>query len=121
MADSHRSCRIVRAAIIQHLYGIIPLQRTAKEISLNVACRWFLGYSLLESTSHFTTLSYNFCHRFTEETVEQVFNWILNEINKAGYLSPEAVFIEAKHIKANTNMKKAVRKAIPEASKVYSE
>ena len=46
---------------------------------------------------HFTTLSNNFCHRFTEETVERVFNWILSEINKAGYLSPEAVFIDGTH------------------------
>ena len=50
-----------------------------------------------------------------------MFNWILSEINKAGYLSPEAVFIDGTHIKANANMKKAVKKAIPEAAKVYGE
>ena len=110
-----------KTAIIQHLYGISSLRRTAEEISLNVAYRWFLGYSLMERTPHFTTLSNNFCHRFTEETVERVFNWILSEINKAGYLSPEAVFIDGTHIKANANMKKAVKKAIPEAAKVYGE
>lgn len=112
---------LFKIAIIQHLYGISSLRRTADEISLNVAYRWFLGYSLSERTPHFTTLSNNFCHRFTEETVEQVFNWILAEINKAGYLSPEAVFIDGTHIKANANMKKAVKKAIPEAAKVYGE
>lgn len=112
---------LFKIAIIQHLYGISSLRRTADEISLNVAYRWFLGYSLSERTPHFTTLSKNFCHRFTEETVERVFNWILSEINKAGYLSPEAVFIDGTHIKANANMKKAVKKAIPEAAKVYGE
>lgn len=88
---------LFKAAIIQHLYGISSLRRTAEEISLNVACKWFLGCSLLERTPHFTSLSNNFCLRFTDETVERVFNWILNEINKAGYLSPEAVFIDATH------------------------
>ncbi len=112
---------LFKTAIIQHLYGISSLRRTAEEISLNVAYRWFLGYSLMERTPHFTTLSNNFCHRFTEETVERVFNWILSEINKAGCLSPEAVFIDGTHIKANANMKKAVKKAIPEAAKVYGE
>ena len=97
---------LFKAAIIQHLYGISSLRRTAEEISLNIAYRWFLGYSLMERTPHFTTLSNNFCHRFTEETVERVFNWILDEINNAGYLSTEAVFIDGTHIKANANIKK---------------
>ena len=112
---------LFKIAMIQHLYGLSSLRRTAEEVSLNIAYRWFIGYSLSERTPHFTTLSNNFCHRFTEETVERVFNWILNEINKAGYLSPEAVFIDGTHIKANANMKKAVKKAIPEAAKTYGE
>ena len=112
---------LFKTAIIQHIYGIPSLRRTAEEISLNIAYRWFLGYSLTEKTPHFSTFSYNFSHRFTEEVVQQVFDWILNEINEAGYLSPEAVFIDGTHIKANANMKKAIRKAVPEASKIYSE
>ena len=81
---------------------IPSLRRTAEEISLNIAYRWFLGYSLTDKTPHFSTFSYNFSHRFTEEVVQQIFNWILNEINDAGYLSPEAVFIDGTHIKART-------------------
>ena len=112
---------LFKIAIIQHLYGIPSLRKTADEISLNVAYRWFIGYSLSERTPHFTTLSNNFCHRFTEETVDLVFNWILSEINKAGYLAPEAVFIDGTHIKANANINKVVKKAIPEAARVYGE
>lgn len=112
---------LFKTAIIQHLYGISSLRKTADEISINVAYRWFLGYSLTERTPHFTTLSNNFCHRFTEETVERVFDWILGEINNAGYLAGEAVFIDGTHIKASANLKKAVKKAIPEAAKVYGE
>ena len=112
---------LFKAAMIQHIYGIPSLRRTAEEISLNIAYRWFLGYSLTEKTPHFSTFSYNFSHRFTEEVVQQIFNWILNEINDAGYLSPEAVFIDGTHIKANANMKKAIRRAVPEASRIYSE
>lgn len=108
---------LFKIAIIQHLYRISSLRRTADEISLNVAYRWFLGYSLSERTPHFTTLSNNFCHWFTEKTVERVFNWILSEINKAGYLSPEAVFIDGTHIKANANMKKRSRKPFPRLPK----
>ena len=63
--------------------------------------RWFLGYTLQEETPHFSTVSYNFRHRFTAETVDQVFAWILEEVGQAGYLLPKAVFIDGTHIKAS--------------------
>lgn len=74
-----------------------------------------------ESTPHFSTISYNFKHRFTPETIERIFYWILDEINGAGYLSPEAVFVDGTHIKANANIKKVVKKAVPKAAKIYEE
>ena len=76
---------LFKIVLIQHLYGLPSLQRTAEEVSLNNAYRWFLGYSLQEETPHFSTVSYNFRHRFTEETVDQVFRWILEEVAQAGY------------------------------------
>ena len=87
---------------------------------MNVAYRWYLGYTLQEETPHFSTVSYNFRHRFTEETVDQVFRWILEEVAEAGYLSPRAVFIDGTHIKANANTKKQVKVQIPAASKHYA-
>ena len=81
----------------------------------------FLGYTLQEETPHFSTVSYNFRHRFTEETVDQVFRWILEEVAEAGYLSPKAVFIDGTHIKANANTKKQVKVRIPAASRHYAK
>ena len=107
--------------LIQHLYGVPSLRRTADEISTNICCRWFLGYTLQEETSHFSTVSYNFRHRFTAETVDQVFAWILEEVAEAGYLSSKAVFIDGTHIKTNANTKKRVKAAIPAASKHYAK
>ncbi len=112
---------LFKMALIQHLYGLPSLRRTDEEVNLNVAYRWFLGYTLQEETPHFSTLSYNFRHRFTEETIEQVFTWILKEVAEAGYLSPSAVFVDGTHIKANANTKKQVKKEIPVASKRYAK
>ena len=112
---------LFKMVLIQHLYGLSSLRRTAEEVSLNVAYRWFLGYGLQEETPHFSTVSYNFRHRFTAETVDRIFTWILNEIAEAGYLSPKAVFIDGTHIKANANTKKAVKEQIPAASKHYAK
>lgn len=112
---------LIKMALIKHLYGLISLRRTTSEISMNVAYRWFLGYTMNEQIPHFSTISYNFKHRFTPETVEKIFTWILSEANEAGCIEPEAVFIDGTHIKANANFKKRIKERIPEAAKIYSE
>ena len=53
--------------------------------------------------------------------IEGVFRWILEEVARAGCLSPEVVFADGTHIKANANPKKQVKKAIPMAAKHYQE
>ena len=108
---------LFKMVLIQHLYGLPSLRRIAEEISLNNAYRWFLGYRLQEETPHFSTVSYNFRHRFTEETVDQIFRWILEEVAETGYLSPRAVFIDGTHIKTNANTKKQIKVQVPAASK----
>ena len=112
---------LFKMVMIQHLFGIRSLRRVADEVSMNVAYRWFLGYSLNESTPHFSTLSYNFRNRFNGDTVDKVFNWILDEIAKAGYLNPEAVFIDGTHIKANANKNKKIKEQVPVAAKRYAD
>ena len=112
---------LFKMVLIQHLYGLHSLRRTADEISLNVAYRWFPGYTLQEETPHFSTVSYNFRHRFTAETADKVFAWILSEVAEAGYLSPRAVFIDGTHIKANASTKKQAKEQIPAAARHYAK
>ena len=112
---------LFKMVLIQHLYGLPSLRRTADEVSANINYRWFLGYTLQEETPHFSTVSYNFRHRFTEDTVNRVFTWILSEVADAGYLSPKAVFIDGTHIKASANTKKRIKEQVPAASKHYAK
>ena len=104
---------LFKMVIIQHLYDLTSLRRTAEEVSLNVAYRWFLGYRLQEETPHFSTVSYNFRHRFTSETVDQIFSLFLMQIVDAGYVAPGVVFVDGTHIKANANTKKAIKVEVP--------
>ena len=39
---------LFKMVIIQHLYGIPSLRRTVEEIKMNVAYRWFLGYTMAD-------------------------------------------------------------------------
>lgn len=112
---------LFKLVLIQHLFGIRSLRQTLRDVEVNVAYRWFLGYTMSQTLPHFATVSYAFRHRFTEEVIERVFRWVLYEIERAGYLSPEVVFIDGTHIKANANLKKHVKKSIPKAARQYRE
>ena len=46
-----------------------------RDAKVNVAYRWFLGYTMSQSLPHFATISYAFCHRFTAEVIG-VFRWM---------------------------------------------
>jgi transposase len=109
---------LFKMVLIQHLYGLSSLRRTAEEVSFNIAYRWFLGYRLQENTPHFSTISYNFRHRFTSETVDQIFNWILMEMVEAGYVAPGVVFVDGTHIKANANIHRKIKQKVPVAAAV---
>ena len=65
-----------------------------------MAYRWFIGYPLNEQVPHFSTVSYNFRHRFNTASVEYIFRWVLKAAADEGYLDTEAIFVDGTHIKA---------------------
>ena len=67
---------LFKQVLLQHLDGNASLRGTLCRAQTDIAYRWFLRYTLSEELPHFSTVSYNFLHRFTEETIEAVFRWI---------------------------------------------
>ena len=110
---------LFKMVLIQHIYGLPSLRQTARDVQLNIAYRWFLGYNLNEDIPHFATVSYNFRHRFGAEIIEAVFEWILSEASREGFLSPEVVFVDATHVKANANVNKKHKALIPQTARSY--
>ena len=48
---------LFKMVLIQHLYGIRSLRQTMKDAEVNVAYRWFLGYTMSQPLPHFATIS----------------------------------------------------------------
>lgn len=111
---------LFKIVLIQHIYGITSLRRALEEVNMNIAYRWFLRYSLSDAVPHFSTVSYNFCHRYDDKVVETIFRWILKKAAEEGYLDTDAIFIDGTHIKASANIKKKARKMAPKEAKRYA-
>lgn len=112
---------LIKMVLIQHLFGIPSLRQTYREIQVNLAYRWFLGYGLLDEIPHFATVSYAFCKRFPEELTEEIFEHILNKAINNRMVDPSIVFIDGTHIKASANKKKYQKEKVAKAAKIYAE
>ena len=56
---------LFKIVLLQHLDGMMSLRGTLRRAETDIAYRWFLGYTFNEELPHFSTVSYNFRHRFT--------------------------------------------------------
>ena len=112
---------LIKMVLIQHLFGIASLRQTYREIQVNLAYRWFLGYGLLEEIPHFATVSYAFCQRFPEELTQEIFEHILNKALNNRMVDPRTVYIDGTHIKASANKKKFQKEQVAKTAKVYSK
>jgi transposase len=111
---------LIKMVLIQHLFGIPSLRQTHRDIHVNVAYRWFLGYNLLESIPHFATVSYAFCKRFPAELAEEIFAHILQKAVNNHMVDTSAIFIDGTHIKASANKKKYQKEQVKKAAKIYA-
>lgn len=112
---------LIKIPFIQYLYGIRSMRQTIKEIEVNVAYRWFLGLEMLDSVPHFSTFGKNYTRRFKDtDLFDQIFQRILEECYKFKLIDPTEVFVDATHVKARANSKKA-RKRIAEQEALFFE
>lgn len=96
------------------------MRQTIKEIEVNVAFRWFLGLGLTDKVPHFSTFSKNYVRRFKDMDIfEQIFSRILDECIKHGLVDPRAVFVDATHVKACANSKKATTEIVKQEAMFY--
>ncbi|NYE56631.1 transposase [Carboxydothermus ferrireducens DSM 11255] len=78
---------LVKLLMLQVLYGIRSMRQTIKEVEVNVAYRWFLGYGLQEKIPHFSTFGKNYERRFKESDLfDAIFERVLTEAIECGFM-----------------------------------
>lgn len=113
---------LFKIILIQYIFGIRSMRQTIKDIEVNVAYRWFLGYGLLESIPHFTTFGKNYSRRFADTDIfEKIFERILDEAINCGFVDTTEVFVDATHIKACANNKKYTNEVVKKEAKHYQD
>ncbi len=113
---------LFKIVFIQILFGIRSMRQTIKEIEVNMAYRWFIGYDIGEAIPHFSTFGKNYSRRFKDTDVfQRIFEHILQEAVQCGFIDASAVFIDGTHIKASANKRKATAAVIEKQAKNYQK
>lgn len=111
---------LVKIVLLQYMFGIRSIRQTIKEIQVNVAYRWFIGYDFFEQIPHFSTFSKNYERRFKDSTLfEAIFMKILEKATALGFVDEDAVFVDSTHVKASANKHKYVKARARMAARKY--
>jgi transposase len=113
---------LVKIVFLQFLFGIRSMRQTIKEIEVNVAYRWFLGYGFTDPIPHFSTFGKNYVRRFADNQLfETLFQTILSHLIEEGLVKEETVFVDSTHIKAYANKRNVHNEFIQEDYTKYTK
>jgi transposase len=94
---------LFRTLLVGFLYGITSERRLMREIQVNMAYRWFLGYDLDETIADHSVLS-KARARFGMEVFEDFFKHSIELCQKAGLLSEGPVYVDTTLVQAAASM-----------------
>lgn len=95
---------LFKMLFIGYLFGIRSERRLVKEIEVNVAYRWFLGFRLTDKVPDASTLSQNRRRRFAGTDIEQrIFDGIVEQAIEHKLIGGRVLYTDSTHLKANAN------------------
>lgn len=103
-----------------YLYGIRSETRLVEEVKVNIAYRWFLGYTLEDKIPDASVIWQNRIRRFNGTDIpEQIFNEILKQAISHGLVGGKVLYSDSTHLKANANKNKYVEETVKVESQDY--
>ncbi len=113
---------LFKILFIGYLFGIRSERQLMREITVNVAYRWFLGFTLTEKIPDASTLSQNRRRRFNESDVyQQIFDEIVQQAIKKNLVSGKVLYTDSTHLKANANKNKHTKAMVQASTKSYMD
>lgn len=111
---------MIKMLFLGYYYGISSERKLAKEIIINTAYRWFLGYDLDETTPTHSVLSKG-RSRYGLEVFQSLFDHIVNQCVEKGLVGGQKAFLDATLIEANASKSSLVPRLQIMTPKEYTE
>lgn len=111
---------LFKMLFIGYLYGIRSERQLIRDVQVNVAYRWFLGFGLSSKIPDASTISQNRRRRFTESTIyQEIFDEIVLQAIKRKMVDGKTLYSDSTHLKANANKNKFKLAEIQKSTRDY--
>ena len=113
---------LFKMLFLGYLYGVRSERQLVREIQVNVAYRWFIGYGLTDKIPDASTFSQNRRRRFTESTVyQEIFDEIVLQAMRRKWVNGRVLYTDSTHLKASANKHKFKKKHVAASTRRYLE
>ncbi len=113
---------LFKMLFLGYLFGIRSERQLVREIQVNVAYRWFIGYGLSDKIPDASTFSQNRRRRFTESTVyQEIFDEIVLQAMRKKWLNGRVLYTDSTHLKASANKNKFRKNQVEASTRSYLE
>ncbi len=98
---------LFKMLFLGYLFGIRSERQLVKEIQVNVAYRWFLGFGLGDKIPDHSVFSQNRRRRFQDSSIfEEIFTEIVRQGIDLGFVDGKILYTDSTHLKASANKQK---------------
>jgi len=111
---------LFKMLFLGYLYGVRSERQLVREIQVNVAYRWFIGFGLTDKIVDASTFSQNRRRRFTESTIyQEIFDEIVQQALRRKLIGGRVLYTDATHLKASANKNKFRKEQVTESTRSY--
>ena len=111
---------LFKMLFLGYLFGVRSERQLVREIQVNVAYRWFIGFGLTDKIPDASTFSQNRRRRFTESSIyQEIFDEIVLQAMRKRLINGRVLYTDSTHIKASANKNKFKKKHVEKATRSY--
>jgi transposase len=113
---------LFKMILINYCFGYNSMRKTCREIEVNVAYRWFLGYEISEPVPNYSTWSQNYIRRYGDSRIfDEIFDRVLQEAMDCHFVSLETVYGDGTHMKASANKRKSTQEEVEVTKRAFED
>jgi transposase len=105
---------VLRLFLLQAIEGIRSVRELMREVQVNLAYRWFIGYRVDEPLPDHSTLS-RALDRFGDEVFDKLFSRSVSQCQVSGLIEGRVLHVDATTIRADLDANKVCHPGSPDA------
>jgi len=110
---------VIRLLIVGYLFDVIHIRELLREVQVNIAMRWFVGYGLDEDLPDHSSLS-KIADRWGEERFKRIYQRVVKACVDAGLVDGKKAHIDATLIRANVSWESLIEMPFQPAPEIKS-